>query len=235
MASILDSFKETFSDNSTFLKVVVFAIPVYYSIDSIIQSLNKTGVAQYGWIFWVTVFLLLGILIKTTSGVLNEDDTVLPSFNIIKLFVAAAKGLVAVAPVTWLSVFLVNILSSFINIAPWVDNTLKALLWLLAIAVSMTTFLMFVRQEKISDAYNLKTLSDKAADLMISLIFFVIQIVVVNLPTTVFVGYVILTLFGPSPFFNFYVAMAIVFNIGVIGHYLAQLQYEILGYDKENF
>lgn len=235
MASILDSFKETLSDNSTFLKVVVLAIPVYFSIDSMVKSVNATGAVVYGWIFWLTIFLLLGVLIKTTSGVLNEADTVLPPLNVLKLFLAAGKGLLAVAPITWLSIFLVNFFSSFINIVFWLDITLKSLLWLLAIAVSMTTFLMFVRRERVLDAYNLKVLSDKAADLMISLIFFVIQIVVVNLPTTILVGYIILTLFGPSPFFNFYVAMAVVFNIGVIGHYLAQLQYEILGYDKENF
>lgn len=231
MASIIDSFKETISDSTAFYKIVVLSIPVYFSLDAFAKSEQ-----DYSWCIFlsaITLFFLFGVLIKVTSGVLNEQDTVFPPLKPLKIILSALKGFVAVTPISIFSIWLANYAVSFINIIPWLDITLKSVIWILVASVIMTVFLMFVSRESIKDAYNLKMLSDKSADLMVALIFYIIQIVLVNVVVVGFVGYSIVILFGFGPLFNFLISAALVFNIGLSGHYFAQLQYEVLGYDKD--
>ena len=94
---------------------------------------------------------------------------------------------------------------------------------------------MFATKEKITNAYNIKLLFDKAGDFITVLIVFIIKLLVINLPTTAFIGYTLFMLFGIGPIFHFFWALVLVFNIAVTGHYMAQVHYEIFSYEKINF
>ena len=232
MANILESFKEVFSDRFSFFKLAVFAAPIYYCYSVVLK--NPRALSDVLWIIYLTIFFLLGFLIKTTGNVLNERDRVLPSLNPFTLAYSAIKGLIAIGPLSAISFGLANYAVSFIKIAPEVDMTMKTIIWLLAGAISLTSFLMFVKNEKISDAYNLKIISEKSPDLMVGVIFFLIQLVIINIPITGFLWYSLNILFGIGPILYAFGAYAIVFNVAVTGHYMAQLQYEILGLDKDD-
>lgn len=227
MASIIDAYRETFSDNFSFFKIATFAIPVYFCYALFIGS--KGDFTGFTWLTVITVFFLFGFLIKTTNGVLNEANSVLPSLNPLKLAFAAFKGIIAIGPITLITILLTNYICSLINIIPWLDITLKVILWFVAAAVIVTSFLMFVKREKIKDAYNIKLLFDKAGDLIVRLLVFIIQIVLINLVIAGFFAYTLIVLFGFGPVLDAFLAYVLVFNVGVIGHYLAQLQYESLG------
>lgn len=233
MASILDSFRETFGDRLSFFKIIVFAIPIYFAYDQYLKA--TTDYSNVFWLLSITIFFLLGFLVKTTSGVVNERDTVMPSLNPFKLAFSAIKAIIAVGPISAISIALANYFTSIINIIPWLDITLKWIIWLIVASVCITAFLMYVKRERISDAYNLKIISERSGDLMLGLIFFLLQLVVINVPTTLFIGYTLAVLFGVGPVVYGFLAYAIVFNIIVTGHYMAQLQYEILGLDKNKF
>lgn len=233
MASIIDSFRETFTDNLSFLKFIVFAIPIYYSYGLFLNSTRDFTACIL--LSGLTIFLLFGFLIKTTSNVLNEGNSVLPSLNPFPIANAAVKGLLAIGPLTLVSILLGNYFASMINIIFWLDMTLKFIIWLLVASISLTAFLMFVKRERISDAYDFKILSAKAGDMMISLLFFVLQLVIVDAITIGFVAYTLIVLFGVGPILYFFLSMAIVYNVGVTGHYMAQLQYELLSYDKDGY
>ncbi|MEI8378344.1 MAG: hypothetical protein WCF95_07380, partial [bacterium] len=99
-------------------------------------------------------------------------------------------------------------------------------------SIFLTSFLMFAKRERVSDAYNLKMLFKNAGDLIAGIIFFILLIIIINIPTTGFIGYMLFILFGFGPVLNFFLAIAIVFNIALTGHYMAQLHYDILQYDK---
>lgn len=232
MASIIDSFRGVLEDNLSFFKLLIFAIPIYFSIDLYLSGKDDNLLII---LFLLTIFLLFGFLIRTTNGVLNEHDTILPPINVFKFAFSATKGLIAIAPSTVIAMAAAYYLGNMINLSPAFDIMVKSILWLLAASISLTSLLMYSRHEKITDAFNFKTISDKSADLLVGLIFFVIQIVIINFPTTILIGYVVTMLFGDGPILYFYIALAVVFNVGVTGHYLAQLQYEVLGYDRENF
>lgn len=232
MASIIDSFRETYTDRLSIFKILVFAIPIYFSYDFFLKGTGYQN--AFIWLSSITAFFLFGFFIKVTSGVLNESDSVLPPLNPFKFAFSAIKGILAMGPVIVACFFLGKYLSGLVNFEIIINIILNSVIWILMLSICMTSFLMFVRREHIFDTYNLKTLSNKTADLMVALIFFVIQLVIVNLLTTVFIGYVIFVLFGIGSILYFFISLAIVYNVGVIGHYLAQLQYEVLGYDREN-
>lgn len=227
MASIIDSFRDVFTDKLSILKVVVFAIPVFYSYQIYINS--KT---DYSWFFVVagiTLFFLLGFFIKIVNNILVATNRILPPLNPFTLGFTAFKGVLATLPIAWICIWSANKVCSIIYILPWLDTTLKVCIWLVAVSVIMTTLLMFCTNESIKDAYNMKLLSKASGDMILALVFLVIQLIVVNLLTTGFLGYTLWILFDRGMFFNFYVTIAVVFNIAVIAHYMAQVHYELLG------
>lgn len=228
MASIIDSFREVFSDNLSFLKMIILAIPVYFSYHIYFET--KQDFTGFFWLAGLTIFFLWGVLIDVTNNVLSERNQVLPSLNPFPIAFTAFKGVLAIAPVAVITFLLANYLSSLIKIMPWIDFTLKFIIWFIVIAVIITAFLLFCTQKRILDAYNVKLLFQKLSDVAITLLFFFVQLAVANLPTTVFLGYTLLILFGVGPIFNSFMSLAIVFNIAVIGHYMAQVHYEVLTY-----
>lgn len=227
MASIIDSFRDVFTDKLSFLKLVVLALPVYYSYQLYMGS--KPGYGGFFWVTGITLFFLLGFFIKIVSNMLSDAPKLLPSLNPITLGFSAAKGLIAILPASWISIFLANKICSIIYIVPWLDTTLKTCLWLVAASVIMTTLLMFCTKEKIKDVFNFQLLSKASGDMILALIFFVIQLAVVNVLTIGFIGYTLLILFGQGLLFNFFVAYALVFNFAVFAHYMAQVHYELIG------
>jgi hypothetical protein len=230
MASIVDSFREVFTDRLSFLKLVVLAVPVYYSYQVYMESdKDFTG---FFWLAGITLFLLFGFLIEVTNNLVNERNTILPSLNPFTISLSSIKGILAIGPSALISCFLANYVCSFINIIPWLDITFKSIIWLVVASIIVTSFLMFSTRKRVLDAYNLKVLSQKSGDLIITIIFFLIQLTVINLPTSAFLGYTLFILFGDGPIFNFFLALVLVFNIAVTGHYLAQVHYEVLTYNK---
>lgn len=227
MASIIDSFRDVFTDKLSILKLVILAVPVYYSYQVYTQS--KAGYGGFFFVAGITLFFLLGFFIKIVNNMLVAANCVLPSLNPFKLGFVALKGILAILPVTLISVWLGNAVTSIIYIIPWLDTTLKVSIWLVVAAVIMTTLLMFCTKEKIKDVFNFKLLSKASGDMILALIFFVIQLLIINLPTTGFIGYTLKILFDYGPLFNFFIALAVVFNIAVSAHYMAQVHYELLG------
>ena len=230
MASIIDAFKESFGDKRAFLKFVVLAVPVYYCYNIYLSSKGDYG--YFSIIAGLTLFLLFGFLIEVTGNVINENDSVLPSLNPFKLGFASAKGLLAILPSSLVSMAVASYVCSIININPTIDITLKSIIWIIVASIFLTSFLMFAKRERVSDAYNLKMLFKNAGDLIAGIIFFILLIIIINIPTTGFIGYMLFILFGFGPVLNFFLAIAIVFNIALTGHYMAQLHYDILQYDK---
>lgn len=231
MASIIDSFRETFSDRWSFLKIAVFALPTYYVYQQYVQS--KGNFASVAEVVWIIVFFLSGFLIDTTHNVISEQDTILASLNPFRLAFITLKGLLAIGPFALVSYLLANYVCSIINIIPWLDATLKTVIWFTACAITLTAFLMFSARERILDVFNFKVFSEKAGDLIVIILFFLLQIAIINLPTVGFLGYTIFVLFGQGFLFQLFISFALIFNIAVAGHYFGQVHYEHIQYVKD--
>ena len=233
MASIVDSFREVFSDNFSFFKLAIFTAPAYYNYILYTQAMKNNDFGGFNFMLWINVLLFLGFLVKITGNVINERDRILPSLNPFSILLSSLKGILAIGIYAWISIAIANYLCSLINIVQWVDIALQSIIWLVVVSIILAAFLMFSRHERILDAYNLKMLSDKAGDLIVVVLFFLLQLAVINIPTIGFLGYTLLILFGFGPIFDVFVAYAIVFNIAVLGHYMGQVHYETFSYNKQ--
>lgn len=229
MASIIDSFREVAGDDRGFIKIFVMSLPMAYS-----YYLYSANSGLFTIVSAITIFFLLGFLAEVTGNVVNERDLVMPRLNPFKIARSAFKAILAIGPLTFIISIIVNAVCSIINILPTIDIVLKSCLWLVAVSIIITSFLMFVEKERIFDAYKLKVVFKKAGDLIVTILVFVLQLLVINVPTSLFLGYTLMVLFGlTSVVFAMFVCYAVVFNIAVTGHYLGQVHYEVLDFKKE--
>lgn len=232
MASILDSFKELSSEKLSFIKILALVIPAYYSYYLFTQS--KDDFSGF-WVFAIiTLFFVFGFVIQIAGNVINDKRILLPSMNPLTLAISSAKGIVGVGPIIVIFYFLANFICSFVNFIPWVDITLKTLIWLMAASMMITSFLMFSNSEKIVDAYKIKIIFNRSSGLILKILIFIVQLFLLNIVSMVFIGYVIYVLLGFSPIFDFFVTFAAVFNLAVFGHYWGQVHQEVLEFDNPN-
>lgn len=229
MASILDSFREVYSDSSSLIKVAVLSVPVFYCYQLYTAAKVSGNYDNFFLVSYIVLFFVFGFIIEITNNVINERDRILPSLNPLPLALTSLKGLLAVGPSILISCLAASYLTGYINIIFWLDITLKTIIWLVAASIFLTAYLLFSVNKKIIEAYNVKKIFQKAGDLIVMLIFFVIQLVIINIPTTVFIGYTLVVLFGYGVVFDAFIVFASVFNVAVLGHYLGQVNYEVLG------
>ena len=229
MSSVVDSFRETFNDNFAFFKMVILAIPVYFSYQVYTQS--KQNFEDFFWLAGITVFFLFGFLIKVANNVITEENKVLPALNPFTLGFSSIKGIIAVGPIAWISCKLAIYICSLINV---LKGFMHTIIWLIVASLIVNSFLMFASKERIIDAFNMKLFFEKTGDLFLVIIFFIIQLIFLNIITTFFIGYILFILFGTGGLLNFFISLVLVFNVAVTGHYLGQVHYETLGFNKES-
>lgn len=230
MASVIDSFREVFSEQLSFLKLVVLTVPAYFCYQIYLGS--KADYTGFWFITIITGFFLFGFLTEITNNIINERSKVLPPLNPLFMGFTALKGIIALTPIILISSIAANFINSFINIeVDWLTITLKSLVWLVAAAFIGTSFLLFAEKETISGTYRLKSIFKKTGDFFIMSIFFLMQLLFANILSTGFIGYTLYILFGFGVVFDIFIAFAVVFNLSVLAHYLGQAYYEVIGYD----
>lgn len=225
MASIKDAVEESFSDNHAFIKYFLFAIPLY--ITYVLYESDNTG-----FIFWLfaifTFLLMLGTLTICTTNVRHNKNQIFPGLNIFKIISQALRTLMAIGPTMLVNLWLASFITSKFTLPnPGVDTAFKIIIWCVFSSVIFTGYLLYVKDLKIKDAYNLKAISDYGADIMMAVIF---MIPLVLLSNAIFLGsitYIFVLFFGiPNPVWLFICAMFVFQNISVIGNYLAQIAME---------
>lgn len=233
MASIIDSVQETFEDNHSILKFILYAIPLF-----VVTNYTPTQIPGYIIVAIIAQLLLFGFMLHCTYNVRIGVQKVLPSFNILEVFVTGLKGLVALAPICIASYFLMIFVSGLLlsNIP---DETLAkvfiGIIGLICYSICCTSYLLYAYKFKISDAYNLKAISTYCIDVLIAIIFMIILLAIFNFLIVAPVTYIIWLFFGiPHPIAIFYWSVCAVFNAAICGHYLAQISYEIIEVKENN-
>ena len=236
MASIKDAFEESIQDNMTALKCFIYAIPLYYTVHLYITS--SGNYMAFGWMAAITFILLFGFMLQCTSNVRNGRDQVLPSINIFSLYFSSIKGLIALGPSIalncWLATLVIDIINTNLT-EPKTALTFKIITWFVFGSIILTGYMLYSKNFKISDAYNLKIISETSMDIMIKIIFMIPGVLVVN---GIFVGavtYIFWIFFGiPNMVCTFFWCIAGVFNLAMIGHYIAQLDYESIPTEEKD-
>ncbi len=228
MASIKDAFDEALQDNMGVFKYLIFAAPLYYTV--YLYSTSEKDFTGFWWMASITFLLLFGFMLKCTSNVRKGLDHVLPSFNIFNLFWAGIKGLIALGPSIAINCWIASLISGQIDVYfpdPNVANVFKIITWCLFGSIILTGYMLYAKNFKIGDAYNLKVISESCVDILIRIIFMLPGVAIIDGLIVGSVSYVFWVFLGlPNPICTYFWCMAVVFNLAMIGNYIAQVDYE---------
>ena len=232
MASIKDSFDETFHDNGAMLKFILLAIPTFF----IANNWTKQFFG-FNTLLIFTFFLLFGFMLKCTFNVRHGSDSCLPSYNIFAILWAGVKGSLALAPIGlamyFLSKFLIGLAAGYIQYEQMM-NVVTYIIYAICGSFVLTSYVLYANRFRILDAYNLKDLFTYCIDILIAIIFMLIQVAIVDAILIVPVTYVIWVFFGlPHPIALFFWSVVLAITLAMMGHYLAQIGFEIIEANEE--
>lgn len=235
MASIVDSLSEAFLDSFAPLKIVGFAIPVYFAVESFMDGNLPMLYMWYG----VISILFLALLTQGIYNVRRSKREIL-SLNPWVLAKDLAKTIVAVLPnvVVWAGAGFILAKNVVIPInVDWAQTVFEWIVFIIVFAIVMTSYLSFSKTMKIVQAYNYKVVFDSCVDVLIALFFFVLQLAVVQVVLLGPVAY--LYFFFKVPFthwtFLFYSSMVVVVDLSITANYLAQIAYECIPGNNEEY
>lgn len=226
MISIIDSFKDILTERFSVLKLLVFTVPLYYSINAFgQQNLNNFYV-----VFFCTVFFYLGFLIKSMNNIENQQNIVLPAINPIKLFISAVKAIIALAPAVIITGLLGYHVCLLIHLPQVPDIILKSIIWIILDSIAIASTMLYCEKERIADAFRFGTIFSKLGDVIATVIGLLASLVLLNAILSGVIGYVLSLLFGFGLIFDFFITFVIIFNLALAARYLGKTYSEGLGY-----
>lgn len=233
MASIKDAVEESITDNLAIVKYFLFAIPVFISY----QLFAKGNMGMFYFIGTLTLLMLLGLLVQCIHNVRNGQNYVLPTFNIFTFGITILKSILAVGPILGIGLYIGNLLAGIQIPIPLANIQMiyATIVWLLIGSVIVSSIIIFSKTEHIKDAYNFKLISETCIDILVAIIFFIPQLILVNV---LFIG-VIAYLFAifwdvNCALFIYICSMALIQNIAITGNYFAQIDYELVPREENN-
>lgn len=233
MASIKDALEESINERGSLYKYIIFAIPLYYTYSIYLEGGLKNPMFMPMAV--ISALLVIGIMTRCANNVMNYRDNVLPTFNIFKLFWDAIIATLAISPWVALNTFIaVYVTTNFIPMIPaeGVANAAKYILYALCVSITLTAFMLYAKSKKFTDAYNLKVISDSCIDVLIQIIWLIVQLTLVNgliVGTLTYLFWLFLGL--ENVILIFIWSMTVILNAAMIGNYLGQLNYEALHHE----
>lgn len=233
MASIKDALEESINERGSLYKYIIFSIPLFYTYKLYLQGIK--GNFMFTIMAVISALLVIGIVVRCANNVMNYRDNILPTFNIFKLFWDAIVATLAISPWAALNTYIaVAVTNNFIPMipVPWIATSAKFILYGVCGSIVLTAFMLYAKSKKVFDAYNLKIISDSCIDILIHIIWLVIQLAIVNgliIGTITYLFWLFLGLENDVLIFIW--GMTVVLNAAMIGNYLGQMNYEALHHD----
>ncbi len=226
MATVLTYLNESLNEDLSAVKIVLYSLPVCFCSDLFIKG--EMG-ALY---FWATLFgiIFLGVLTKAINNVRTNKTEIL-TLNPLRLLVSIALSLICVIPQILIFGGIGLLLVKFIPLPveiPHFQLIFNIVIWSIAASIVLTSYLSFAKYLNPLEAFNYKVVFSSCIDILISVIFFVPQIILMNL---VLIGpaLVLCSQFGISYThwaLVFYYSIIFVVNISVLANYFAQSSFE---------
>lgn len=234
MASIKDALEESVQDSTAWIKYVLYTIPSFFIASAIVGGKDLSGITL--WII-LTLILYFGFMLNCTYNVRMGNNVVLPSFNVFAVFWMGVKGCIALAPLGLLGYFISSALIGYIkNIFPESGILSFFNYAIIAICTSfvLTGYLLYIKKFKIFDAYNVKLIFKYCVDVMIASLVMFLLVAIVDAVILAPLTYILWLFMGiPNPVAIFIWCTIGLLNIAMIGHYLAQIDYEIIPVNKD--
>ena len=234
MASIVDSFNDALNEDKSYLKICLFAIPVYF----IVKLFLVGKMALFTFYGSIVGLLFLGLLSQGIHNVRSNKKVIL-SLNPIELGIAIIKSLIVIVPYA-LGLGFVGKLLTAIHIPvelPHVQLIYAIIVWSLLFSILLTAYLSFAKYLKIMQGFNLKVVCESCVDVLVSFLFFIPQLLFVNVVLVGPVAYLYFVFHLPFDHWGFiaYCSAMFVVNLSIMANYLAQSAYEHIKGNNEDY
>lgn len=234
MASIKDALEESLQDSFAWIKYILYTIPAFLIANAIISGKSAN------WLPLVVIFsviLYLGFMLTCTYNVRMGNNKVLPSFNVFQVLLSGLKCAIALLPLAiigyFASVIIIQILQNYIP-QGILFNVFKFAIIMIFVSFNLTSYLLYIKKFRILDAYNLKLIFKYCIDIMIAVLFMFVLVALVDVLIAAPLTYILWLFMGiPNPVAVFIWSVIGVLNIAMIGHYFAQIDYEIIPVNKD--
>ena len=237
MASIVSAFNDAFSEKRSFLKIALYAIPVFLCARLFLSG-QMNSFYLYGTITAVLLFILMTIGINNV----RENNQEILTLHPLKLLLAFIKTAIVVIPqaIFWLGIaYAITKVIVIPEEIPHANLIFNIVVWSITGTMVFTAYLSFAKYMEIRDGYNYQIIFLSCVDVFAALLFYALQIV---LAAAVIVGpfaYVYYYLIHvPFDHWSFVLlcSLAGVACVSISANYFAQVSYEyiVLSNDRKD-
>lgn len=235
MASIVDAFSESISENLSIVKIILYAIPVYFCTKFFLRG----EMGSFYFYAAISAILFLGLLTQGINNVRMNKKEIL-TLNPLSLGKSILLTSLVMLPQIFIWYFIGHLIVTMIQIPidlPHTQLIFSIIVWSIIGSILMTAYLSFAKYLNVMQGFNYKVILESCVDIFICLLFFVPQLAIADVFLVGPVAY--LFSFFNLPFthwgFIFYCSCAFVVNISIIANYLAQSAYEQIKGSNEEY
>ncbi len=234
MASLWDAVNDSIDENHFILKHIIYALPIFFCASLYI----KNNVGLFYFFAFPIIFIMLGVMSCGIANVRQNKREIL-TLNPIKLLYTVFSLTVAIVPLSAVMYFVGYCITAFVKLPfdlPYLPVVFKSIVWILVGSIVLTSFLSYSKSSSLKNAYNFPVIFESCVDVFINILFLIPQLLILNGIIIGAVWYLFFYFKLPltNPFFVFYCSLVFVFNISVLSDYFAQISYELIkGEDEE--
>lgn len=226
MSSIVDAFNDAFSEKLAIVKIVLYAVPIYFCSKFFISGQMD---ALYFW-GMLTGLLFFAVITQGINNVRVNKKEIL-SLNPIELVFTFIMTSIAILPQILIFGFIGKLLVSYIKIpieVPHIDLIFETIVWTIIGSIIFTSYLAFAKYMSVKDAFNYKVIFASCVDVFVAVLFFIPQLLLANVFIIGPYAYLFWLFHVPFSNWGFIVcsSFAAVVNISIIANYFAQISYE---------
>ena len=237
MASIVSAFSDAFCEKRSFLKIIIYSIPVF-----ICAKLFLSGQMNSFYLFGGITAVLLFIVMTIGINNVRENNQEILTFNPIKLFITFIKTAIVVVPQGLLWLGIAYAITNAIHMPeeiPYANMVFNIIVWALAGTMVFTAYLSFSKYLEIRDGYNYQIIFLSFIDIFAAIFFYIPQIIIAAA-----------VIIGPFAYLYYYLihvpfdhwsfvllcSLAAVASISISANYFAQVSYEyiVLSNDRKD-
>ena len=235
MASMIDAFRDAFSENLAYLKFVIFAIPVYFVVHFFMVGQTE----MFRFCAPLLGVLIFGLFTQAIYNVRTNRKEVL-TLNPIEFLLGLLKTLVVLIPnglvFGTIGIYLTKYNFPVDNV-PHFNEIYHIIVWLLCGSIILTSYLSFAKFQSLKAGFNYKVIFESCPDVLLHMIFLIPQIAIVNLLLVGPVAYLFFFFKVPFDHWTFvaYCSAVGVINVSILANYMAQASTEFVKGDDSDY
>lgn len=223
MASIIEAFDSTAKEAFAGIKILVWAIPFCAA-----YSMGKSNPALSITIWIISSILFLGFLTESANNLIKRSGAILPGVNILKFGYIGLITSMVMAPYIAVSYFIMVLFDNFVKIPdPVWQQTAQIICLFLAIAFTLSSYVIYIRRLNPFDAYNMKKYFLGFGEVFLTFSYLLVKLALISLLVIGFLAYVFSLFVGfQNVIWDYLITATIVFYLIVAANYLAQISEE---------